>query len=168
MKFSSLLTHFFIIAAAILLGYAYLQAGIVFTAALLVGLALLAILFLHKEWRWALSSLLVLYNLFAALGFALDLQPFLLVSGALCTLFAWDLEYFTRRLKYAGQVLGEARLVSAHLTRLFSAGLLGLGLFVLTDLIRFRFTFALAVLLALLAVFGISQLIAYLLRQPGN
>ena len=168
MKLSSFLTHFFILAGAIQLGYAYQQAGFIIPAILLVVLALLTILFLHKGWRWAMSGLLVLANLFAALGFMLDLSPILLISGALSTLLAWDLEHFTRRLKSAGQVLGEARLVRAHLIRLFSAGLLGLALFGITFLIRFQFTFALAILLALLAVFGLSQLIAYLLRQPGS
>jgi hypothetical protein len=167
MKLPALLARFFILAAAGLLAGAYWLADYQSVALITLGLVFLSLLFLQKGWVWLASLLLSLYIAGAAVGFYLELQPAWLVGATLSALAAWDLEYFSRRLYKAGLVINQAGLIKAHLLRLAWVGLLGLALFGITNLIQFQFTFGLAVVLALLAVFGLSQGIAYL-RRTGT
>ena len=167
MNLPALLARLFFVASGALLASAYWLAGYQPISLVTLGLSLMGLLFLQRRWSWIASLLLALYTGIAATGFYLELQPAWLLSGALFSLAAWDLEYFARRLKNAGQVIAQPMLVRAHLLRLSWVSLLGLVLFVITYLIRFQFTFGLAILLALLAVYGLSLGIAYLVRT-GN
>jgi hypothetical protein len=167
MKLPALLARFFILVAAIFLAGAYWLADYQSISLIMLGLVFLSLLFLQKGWFWLASFLLSLYIAGAAVGFYLELQPPWLVGATLSALAAWDLEYFSRRLHKAGLVIDQVGLIKAHLLRLVWVSLLGLALFVITNLIQLQFTFGLAVVLALLAVFGLSQGIAYL-RQTGT
>jgi hypothetical protein len=167
MKLPALLARFFIILAALFLAGAYWLADYQSVSLITLGLVFLSLLFLQKGWVWHVSPLLSLYLAGAAAGFYLELQPAWLVGAALSALAAWDLEYFSRRLHKAGLVIDQAGLIKAHLLRLVWVGLLGLTLFGISNIIQFQFSFGLAVVLALLAVFGLSQGIAYL-RQTGT
>jgi hypothetical protein len=167
MNLPALLARFFILAAAGLLAGVYWLAVYQPVSLVIVGLALLGLLFLQRGWYWVVSLLLVLYTGSAAAGFYLELQPAWLAGAALSILAAWDLEYFARRLKNAGRVVAQSGFIRSHLLRLSWVSLLGLALFAIPNLIRLQFTFGLAVLLALLAVYGLSQGIAYL-RRTSN
>ena len=164
MNLPALLARLFIFISGALLANVYWLAGYRPLSLAVMGLALLGLIFLKRMWTWITSLLLALNTGLAAGGFYLKFQPAWLVSSVLFALAAWDLEYFARRLNKAGQVMAQTKLVRAHLLRLLWVSLLGLALFAITYLIRFQFTFGWAILLALLAVYGLSLGIAYLHR----
>jgi hypothetical protein len=167
MRLPALLTRLFILAAAGMLAGAYWLDGYQPVSLAIIALALLGLLFLQWGWSWVVSLLLVLLTASAAVGFYFELHPAWLVGGTLSSLAAWDLEYFARRLKNAGRVIAQSSLVKSHLLRLLRVSLLGVVLVGITYLIRLQFTFGLAALLALLAVAGLSQAIAFL-RRTGD
>jgi hypothetical protein len=167
MSVPSLMARLFIAISAGMLASAYWLGGYLPVSLIALGLAISGLLFLQRGWSWVVSLLLALNIGVAATGFYLELSPALLVSGALSALAGWDLEYFARRLKNAGRVIAQPSLVWAHLLRLLWVSLLGLVLFGISYLIHLHFTFGLAVLLALLAVLGLSQGIGFL-RRAGN
>lgn len=161
------LSSFFLILAAIFLGTGFWLTGYLPLSLTMAALTLIGLFFLWKGWGWILSVLLVLYTGLSAAGFYLDVAPAWLVLGALAALIAWDQEHLALRMKNAGEIKDLAKLVKNHLARLGWVSLASLLLVWLTFLIQVEFTFGAAVLLAVLAVLGLSQGIGYL-RRTGS
>jgi hypothetical protein len=158
------LARLFLITAGLLLGAGFWLAGYLPVAIALAVLPVLGLAFLWRGWGWSFSILLVLFTGSATAGFYLDVAPTWLVLGTLLALLAWDQEYFASRIKYAGRVESLSMLTKAHMARLTWVSIFGLFLVALTFLVQLEFTFGVAVLLAVLAVLGLSQGIAYLGR----
>jgi hypothetical protein len=164
MSFAAWLSRLFIALAALLLAVGFWVSGFLQISIALVTLVAIALVFLWRGWGWYLSILLVLYIVSAAAGFYVEVLPAWSLLGALAILLAWDLEHFASRIKKAARVESIASLTRAHLGRLGAVSLTSLLLVMLTYLIQVRLTFGIAVLLALLAILGLSQGIAYLRR----
>ena len=84
--------------------------------------------------------------------------------GLVAALVAWDLDQFAQRMRVAGRVDGAPELERRHIRRLLIVaaiggvlGAIGLGL-------RVRLSFGLALLLAALAMLGLSITVGFLRR----
>jgi hypothetical protein len=161
-------SRLFLISASILLAAGYWLGGYVQIALALAILPIIGLIFLWKGWGWVLSILLAIFSGLAAAGFYLDLEPAWLISGILAALVAWDQEHLSRRIKSAGRIDAQPMLIKKHWIRLGWVCLAGLLLVGLTYLIQVEFTFGLAVVLAILAVIGLSQGIAFLRRSGAG
>ncbi|GAB4505707.1 MAG: hypothetical protein Fur0043_27040 [Anaerolineales bacterium] len=128
-------------------------------------------LWIFAEWRrwtwlssWGFLALLAL----AAFGLWSELSPAWMFAGALGGLFAWDLSDFMRRLRFAlekgspGQYDEMKRLERQHLARLALVALIGILLVTFSTFVRLTLSFEWIVFLALAAVLGTLQVIAWL------
>ncbi len=162
------LTRGFLVLAALLLGAGFWLRVYQPVSIALLALAVVGLVFLWRGWGWFLSVLLLLFTGTAAAGFYLDVAPAWLVLGTQAALLAWDQEHLARRIKNAGRVESLSEITRTHLARLAWVSLSGLFLVGLTFLIQVEFSFGVAVLLAVLAVLGVSQGIAYLRRTGAG
>jgi hypothetical protein len=87
-----------------------------------------------------------------------------MIAGALGGLLAWDLSDFMRRLRYAHMSDDKRALERRHLTRVTIVALIGMSLASVAMLVRLEFTLEWMMLLALVAVLGVTQLVAWLRR----
>jgi hypothetical protein len=129
---------------------------------------LLAALWLAGYWRalvWVAPVGLVGFAAAAALGLLMGLGPGWMVFGLLAALCAWDLHRFGLRLRRVERVEAVADLERRHLQRLLAVAGLGLLAAFLALRIQVRLTFLMALLLGLLAVWGLSQAVATLRRE---
>jgi hypothetical protein len=82
-------------------------------------------------------------------------------------LIAWDLDRFNWRMRVAGSVEGADALERRHIQRLLIVSGIGLLLGVVALSVRIRLGFAVAFLLAFLAVAGLSRVVGFLQREGG-
>jgi hypothetical protein len=165
MNLPAWLTRIFLVLAAILLGAGFWPTKYFPASFALLAMAAIGLVFLWRGWGWFLSILLVLFTGSAAAGIYLEVTAVLMYLGLLAILLAWDQEHFASRIKSTGRVGSLASLTKAHYMRLAWVSLAGLFLVGLANLVQIEFTFSIAVLLASLAVLGLSQGIAYLRRS---
>jgi hypothetical protein len=161
-------SRLFLICASILLAAGYWLGGYVQISLALAILPIIGLITLWRGWGWVLSILLAIFSGLAAAGFYLDVEPAWLVLGIVAALVAWDQEHLSSRIKSAGRIDSQAMLIRKHWVRLVWVCLAGLLLVGLTYLIQVEFTFGLAVVLAILAVIGLSQGIAFLRRSGAG
>lgn len=119
-----------------------------------------------RRWRWAASVILLIFIAAAAFGLWFNLPASLMVLGAVGGLLGWDLADFTRRLRFASATDDLRGLEVRHLTRALIVAIVSLLIAGVVSLVRIRMPFELAVILVLLAVFGLTRLVAWL--QRGN
>jgi hypothetical protein len=119
----------------------------------------------RKCWTWFSTMLLLLLVTLAGIGLWFGLSPGWMISGALGGLMAWDLTDFMRRLRFAPLMDDTRELERRHLTRLTIVALVGVSLASIAIFVRLEFTFAWGVVLTLVAVLGITQLVAWLRRS---
>ena len=148
----------FLASGYFLTGRAWPALGLlVFGSVRMVGLAL--------YWKWLPS--LALFALFgiAGLGIFLNLSPVLLIPGALFALASWDLAEFHLRLRLASPEDDLAALEKRHLLRLAGLILIGglLSTFALT--LQVKPSFEWVVILMFFAVWGIGQVVGWLLKK---
>lgn len=120
----------------------------------------------QQDLTWP-ASLGLIYSIGSAgLGVLLGLSQIWMVVAVVAALSAWDLDYFSRRLRTARRVENASALEMRHLFRLAlvdGAAILFAGTALLA---RVNFSFGIAFLAGLLAIYGLSRLIGYL-RQEG-
>ena len=150
-------------AAALALGYGLGGTWIGTGLILLVGLLWLAGQW--RRWGWVASPALVLFVGTAAFGLWLGLGAGWMLAGVVAALSAWDLDHFAQRLKRAGRVEGARALERGHLGRLLAVDGLGLALGALALGLRIQFGFGAALVLGLLAVWGLSRVVGFLRRE---
>ena len=142
------------------LAYGFSQAGLSDPARWLVWLG---IVWLLSQWRklyWVSSLAFALVILGAAYGVWNHLTTIWMLLGALGGLLGWDLSDFARRLSYAAPTDDIAGMERRHLTRAGIVAALGLGLALLSLVIRInRLAFEVAVGLVLLAALGLTRLV---------
>jgi hypothetical protein len=126
------------------------------------GLALLALGALWRfdqvrGWGRLAAPGLMIFVMAAAVGLLYEVPSGLMLLATVASLAAWDLDRFSQRLKSKPVDAGTAHLERLHLKRLLIVCLLGLLLAGSALLIRFRLSFGLAVLIALLVVISLTR-----------
>jgi hypothetical protein len=154
-----------LLAAAVLaLGYGLGSAWSGVGPILAVGL-----LWLASQWRdwwgWTASWALAFFTGAAAVGLWLGLGAGWMLAGVVAALSAWDLDHFAQRLKRAGWVEGTCALEHRHLRRLLAVDGLGFLLGAVALGIRIPFGFGVALVLGLLAMWGLSRAVGFLRRE---
>ena len=142
------------------LAYGYSQAGMTDPAR---GFILLGIVWILSHWRkyyWVSSLAFFLTVLGAAYGVWNGLPTVWMLLGALGGLLGWDLSDFARRLSYAAPTDDIVGMERRHLERVGIVAALGLGIALLSLVIRInRLAFEVAVGLVLLAALGLTRLV---------
>ena len=142
------------------LAYGYLQASMTDPAR---GFILLGIVWILSHWRkynWVSSLAFFLTVLGAAYGVWNGLPTVWMLLGALGGLLGWDLSDFARRLSYAAPTDDIVGMERRHLERVGIVAALGLGIALLSLVIRInRLAFEVAVGLVLLAALGLTRLV---------
>jgi hypothetical protein len=118
-----------------------------------------------RRWEWVASAGLVVWIGVAALGLVLGVRGGWMLVGVVTALVAWDLDRFVWRVRAAGRVEDADALERRHLRRLLAVGGTGLLLGVIAFSLRIRLGFAVAFLLALLALWGLSRVVGFLRRE---
>jgi hypothetical protein len=117
-----------------------------------------------RRWTWFSVIAILLTVTLAGFGLWIELSPGWMIAGALGGLLAWDLSDFMRRLRYAHMSDDKRALERRHLTRVTIVALIGMSLASVAMLVRLEFTLEWMMLLALVAVLGVTQLVAWLRR----
>ena len=113
-----------------------------------------------RRWYWFSSISLLLIVVGAAYGVWREFPTVWMLLGALGGLLGWDLSDFARRLSYASPMDDTRSLERLHLERVGIVAALGLGLALLSVMIRVeRLAFEVAVGLVLLAALGLTRLV---------
>lgn len=124
---------------------------------------LLAILWLfthYRKWYWFSSIALLVIIVVAAYGVWREFPTVWMLLGAVGGLLAWDLSDFARRLSYAAPMDDTRSMERRHLERVAIVATLGVGLALLSIVIRVqRLAFEVAVVLVLLAALGLTRLV---------
>jgi hypothetical protein len=149
------------------LAWSYAGAGQGTVVLVLLPFGVVWIYAVWRRWIWVSILGIFLTLSLAAYGLWIDLSTGWMVAGALGGLMAWDLADFMRRLRNVSRTEDVAALQRRHLARLTIVAVLGLLLSSIAMLVRLEFTFEWMVLLTLIAVLGISQMVAWL-RKGGD
>ncbi len=118
-----------------------------------------------RRWNWAASIALLIFVAAAAFGLWINLPASLMVLGAVGGLLGWDMADFARRLRFASATDDLRGLEMRHLARVLIVAIVSLLIAGIVSLVRIRLPFELAVVLALVAVFGLTRLAAWLQRR---
>jgi hypothetical protein len=132
------------------------------------GIGLLGVLWVLGYWRgwgWMASVGLVGFVAVDAVGLLLDLGIGWMVFGLVAALCAWDLHRFVLCLERVDRVEDERTMTQRHLGRLLAVAGLGLVLAFVAMRIQVRLTFLMALLLGLLAVWGLSRAVGFMRRE---
>ena len=149
------------------LAWGYEQAGLVEFARWIIFFGGVWFFAVWQRWRWFAYIGLVLEFLAAALGlWILNFAPGWMFAGAIGGLLAWDLTDFRYRQRYAASDAERRAVEIQHLFRLTVLALIGFGFASLAMILKLQFNFEWALLLAIVAVFGITQLVAWF-RKKG-
>jgi hypothetical protein len=148
------------------LAWGYEQAGLTQFARWIIFFGALWIFTVWHRWRWFAYIGLIFDFLAAALGlWLLNFTPGWMFAGAIGGLMAWDLTFFRYRLRFAASD-EERRLVETrHLVRISLLALLGFGLASAAMILKLQFNFEWALLSAIVAALGITQIVSWLRRR---
>jgi hypothetical protein len=150
-------------AGALGLGYSL---GGLWAGTLTLGiLGLLWLLGYWRGWAWIAPVGLIGCTGAAAAGLLLELRADWMVFGLVAALCAWDLHRFVLRLTMMDRIEDERAMTQRHLGRLLAVAGLGLVFAVVALRIEVRLTFLMALLLGLLAVWGLSRAVSFLRRE---
>lgn len=119
----------------------------------------------RRDWSWTAPLALVFFVGAAAAGLWLGLTAGLLLLSVVLALTAWDLDHFSRRLRSVGRIEKARSLKRRHIARLIGVDALSLILGGAALAVEIEFNFYMILLLALLAVIGLSQGIRRLRRE---
>lgn len=119
-----------------------------------------------QRWRWFAYIGLVFNFLAAALGlWFLNFTPGWMFAGAIGGLMAWDLTDFRYRLRFAASDEERRIVETRHLVRISLLALLGFGLASAAMVLKLQFNFEWALLLAIVAALGITQIITWFRKR---
>jgi hypothetical protein len=114
----------------------------------------------YRKWYWFSSIALLIVIVAAAYGVWRQFPTVWMLLGAVGGLLGWDLSDFARRLSYASPMDDTRSLERRHLGRVAIVAVLGVGLALLSIVIRVqRLAFEVAVVLVLLAALGLTRLV---------
>lgn len=150
--------------ASLAIGYG--QAGAAGDARWFFLLAGVWIFARFRKWYGFSSIALILVIAAAAYGVWLEYPAVWMLLGAVGGLLGWDLSDFARRLEAASPMDDIRSMEIRHLERVGIVAALGLGLALLSVVLRFeRLAFEVAVGLLLLAALGLTRLVIGLRRS---
>jgi hypothetical protein len=116
-----------------------------------------------QRWRWFAYIGIAFNILAAALGlWLLNFPPGWMFAGAMGGLLAFDLTHFWERVRFIASAEERRGLERRHLIRITVLAILGMTLASLAMLIKLQFTFEWALLLAIVAAFGMIQLVMWI------
>ncbi len=150
------------------LAWGYLQVGLPQFARWIMWFGALWLVAAWRRWLWFATIGLIFDFLAAALGlWFLNFPPGWMFAGAIGGLLAWDLTFFRYRLRFSASD-EERRFVEArHLMRVSALALLGFFLASLAMAVKLQFNFEWALLLAIVATLGITQLVRWFRKRGG-
>jgi hypothetical protein len=137
-----------------------------------VGLSLLiltplSLYLVKRKYLPALSLALVLVVLAAAIGLWRKLDLSLALLAVFCTLAAWDLDSFSRRLSFASAEDNPTLLERQHLLRLSLILLLAAGISYLSISIHVESSFEWSAILVIATFTGIGALVSWLRHRES-
>jgi hypothetical protein len=142
------------------LAFGYHLAGFMQFVRWIIFFGALWLIAIWQRWRWFAYVGIVFNMLIAALGlWLLNFPPGWMFAGAIGGLLAFDLTYFWHRVRFIDSAEERRGLETRHLIRITFLTILGMTLASLAMLIKLQFTFEWALLLVLVAAFGMIQLV---------
>lgn len=121
-----------------------------------------------QRWRWFAYAGVTFNFLAAAVGlWFLNFPPGWMFAGAIGGLLAWDLTYFRYRQRFAASSEEKRAMEKRHLLRISFLALLGFGLASVAMALKFQFNFEWALLSAIVATLGITQIVIWLRKRGG-
>ncbi len=150
------------------LAWGYDQVGLPRLAQWIILFGVLWLVAIWRGWRWFAYVGLTFTFLAAALGlWFLDFPPGWMFAGAMGGLLAFDLTDFRYRLRFSASDEERRVVERRHLLRVSFLAVLGTGLASWAMWLKLQFNFDWALLLAVVAAFGIMQLVIWL-RKRGE
>lgn len=150
------------------LAWGYWHAGLPPFARWILFFGALWILAVWQRWRWFATAGLFFSAVAAALGlWFLNFPPGWMFAGAIGALLAWDLTHFRYRQHFVASEEERHAMERRHLVRLSAVALLGFLLASLAMVVKLQFNFQWALLLALVAIWGITQLVTWFRKRGG-
>jgi len=148
------------------LAWGYLQVGLPMFARWIIFFGAVWLFAVWQRWRWFAAVGLVFCFLAAALGlWFLDFSPGWMFAGAIGSLLAWDLTYFQYRLRFVAAEEERRTMERRHFVRVTGVALLGFLLASLAMAIKLQFNFQWSLLLAVVAILGVTQLIRWFRKR---
>ncbi len=159
---------FGIVLSTASLAWGYMQVGLADFARWIVFFGAVWLLAVWQRWRWFATVGLIFDTAAAALGlWFLNFPPGWMFAGVIGGLLAWDLTYFRYRQHFVASDEERHAMEGRHLVRLSAVALLGFLLASLAMAVKLQFNFQWALLLALVAVLGITQLVTWYRKRGG-
>ncbi len=150
------------------LAWGYLQVGLPQFARWILLFGAVWMIAVWQRWRWFGTIGLIFNFLVAALGlWFLDFPPGWMFAGAIGGLLAWDLTYFRYRQRYVSSEEERRAIEGRHLVRVAVLALLGFLFASLAMAVKLEFNFEWALLLAVVAILGITQLVRWFRKRGG-
>ena len=149
----------FLMLALVSLAAGWILAGYWSMGLAFLGAAPLSLFLVIRKFRPTLSLLLAITVIGAAFGLWARIELFFALTAVLCILAAWDLDDFSSRLVFASAEDNPRQIEGGHLLQVILVLLLGLSISLLSHFIHHVFSFEWALLLAILAFYGISVLV---------
>jgi hypothetical protein len=129
------------------------------------GLGLLWLAGYWRDWLWVAPLALAGLALAAAAGLLQAFGPGWMVLSLVAALCAWDLHYWVHTRRHLESAEDHRALERAHIRRLLAVAGLALALAAVALTVELRLTFFLALLLGLLAAWGLGRALGFLRRE---
>ena len=150
------------------LAWGYWQVGLPQFARWILIFGAVWLVAVWQRWRWFAAIGLIFNFLVAALGlWFLNFPPGWMFAGAIGGLLAWDLTYFQYRMRYVADDAERRGMEGRHFVRLSALALLGFAFASVAMAVKLQFNFEWALLLAVVAILGITQLVTWFRRRGG-
>jgi hypothetical protein len=139
--------------------FGYHLAGFAQFARWIIFFGALWLIAVRQRWRWFAYIGIAFNFLIAALGLWLfNFPPGWMFAGAIGGLLAFDLTYFWDQVRFVNSDEERRGLERGHLLRVTFLTILDMTLASLAMLVKLQFTLEWALLLAIVAAFGVIQL----------
>ena len=150
------------------LAWGYFQVGLPQFARWIAIFGAAWLIAVWQRWRWFATIGLIFNFVAAALGlWFLNFPPGWMFAGAIGGLLAWDLTYFRYRQHFVASDEERRAMDGRHLVRVSALALLGFLLASLAMAVKLQFNFEWALLMAVVAILGITQLVRWF-RKRGS
>lgn len=120
---------------------------------------------LYYEWAWVSGTALVAHWGLAVAGAIYAVGVIWLVVGLVSALAAWELAHFANRMQPYLRNKTLDLIASRHLLRLLAVSVASIVLVTISLGFQLSLPFGWAVVLAILALLGLSQMVSFLRRQ---
>jgi hypothetical protein len=147
------------------LAWGYAAQGLIDGARWLLLMGVLWLFAQWRGWKWYAPLALLVTIFAAAYGLWIELAFGWMVLGAVGGLLAWDLTDFSQRLNLASATDDVLGLERRHVARVGIVAGLGGILAIIAMAVHVRFSFEVVVGLVVLAVLGLTRLIATLKKD---